>query len=77
MRAGMLNANGEALAFRHELARRAVHEAMAPLRRRELHAAALQLLKSRDGVRAAELAHHAQQAGATRESCSVFAASCR
>ena len=64
MRAGMLHASGDALAFRHELARRAVHEAMAPLRRRELHAAALQLLKSRDGVRAAELAHHAQQAGA-------------
>ena len=67
MRAGMLHANGDALAFRHELARRAVHEAMAPLRRRELHAAALQLLKSRDGVRAAELAHHAQQAGAIED----------
>ena len=67
MRAGMLHASGDALAFRHELARRAVHEAMAPLRRRELHAAALQLLKSRDGVRAAELAHHAQQAGAIED----------
>jgi DNA-binding CsgD family transcriptional regulator/SAM-dependent methyltransferase len=67
MRAGMLNATGEVLSFRHELARRAVHEAMAPLRRRELHAAALQLLKSRGGVRAAELAHHAQQAGAIED----------
>jgi DNA-binding CsgD family transcriptional regulator len=67
MRAGMLNATSEALSFRHELARRAVHEAMAPLRRRELHAAALQLLKSRGGVRAAELAHHAQQAGAIED----------
>ncbi len=67
MRAGMLNASGEALAFRHELARRAVHEAMAPLKRRELHAAALQLLKARECSRAAELAHHAQQAGATAE----------
>jgi hypothetical protein len=43
----VLSTQGEALAFRHELARRAVHEAMSPLRRRELHAAALELLKSR------------------------------
>src|SRR6516164_5478752 len=56
MRAGMLSAHGETLAFRHELARRAVHEAMSPLRRRELHAAALELLKSRPQMRAAELA---------------------
>lgn len=67
MRAGMLTATGEALSFRHELARRAVHEAMAPLRRRELHAAALRLLNARGGVRAAELAHHAQQAGAIED----------
>jgi DNA-binding CsgD family transcriptional regulator/tetratricopeptide (TPR) repeat protein len=67
MRAGMLSAQGETLAFRHELARRAVHEAMSPLRRRELHAAALELLKSRPQVRAAELAHHAQQAGAAAD----------
>jgi len=64
MRAGMLVVAGEALAFRHELARRAVHEAMSPLRRRELHAAVLEVLKSREQVRAAEIAHHAQQAGA-------------
>ena len=42
MRGGMLSAAGQTLAFRHELARRAVHEAMSPLRRRELHAAALE-----------------------------------
>jgi DNA-binding CsgD family transcriptional regulator len=67
MRAGMLSASGEVLAFRHELARRAIHEAMSPLRRRELHVAALELLKSRENVRAAELAHHAQQAGVARD----------
>ena len=67
MRAGMLNVSGEALSFRHELARRALHEAMAPLRRRELHAAALPVLKSRGGIRASELAHHAQRAGAIEE----------
>lgn len=67
MRAGMLNSSGRTLAFRHELARRSVHEAMAPLRRRELHAAALDLLKAREGIRAAELVHHAQEAGAAED----------
>ena len=67
MRAGMLNANGQALAFRHELARRAVHEAMSPLRRRELHAAALVLLQSQPNARAAELAHHAREADARED----------
>jgi DNA-binding CsgD family transcriptional regulator len=67
MRTGMLSAVGETLAFRHELARRAVHEAMSPLRRRELHSAALEHLKSRGPVRAAELAHHAQQAGSAHD----------
>ena len=64
MQAGMLHAVGNALAFRHELARRAVQDAISPLRRRELHTAAMNLLKSRPNVRAAEIAHHAQQAGA-------------
>ncbi len=67
MRGGMLNATGETLAFRHELARRAVHDAMSPLRRRELHAAALELLKAREHVRAAELAHHAHEAAAMED----------
>ncbi|HEY9218091.1 MAG TPA: AAA family ATPase, partial [Phenylobacterium sp.] len=64
---GMLNAQGGALAFRHELARRAVNASMSPLRRRELHAAALELLKARGDGRAAEIAHHAQHAGAVAE----------
>jgi DNA-binding CsgD family transcriptional regulator/tetratricopeptide (TPR) repeat protein len=67
MRAGMLNAASGTLSFRHELARRAVHEAISPLRRRELHGAALELLKSREHVRAAEVAHHAQEAHAMRD----------
>ena len=61
---GMLNARGGALAFRHELARRAINEALSPLRRRELHTVALGLLKARGDARAAEIAHHAEQAGA-------------
>ena len=64
LRGGMLHARGGALAFRHELARRAVLDAIAPLRRRELHAAALERLKQGDQGRAAEIAHHARMAGA-------------
>ena len=64
LRIGMLSARGGALSFRHELARRAVENAISPLRRRELHAAALAELKGRDEDRAAEAAHHAEQAGA-------------
>ena len=64
---GMLNARGDRLAFRHELARRAVNEAMSPLRRRELHATALALLKGRNDQRAAQVAHHAEHAGAEED----------
>lgn len=64
---GMLVAQDHTLSFRHELARRAVNEALSPLRRRELHAAALELLKQRPGPRAAEVAHHAEQAGAIQD----------
>jgi DNA-binding CsgD family transcriptional regulator/tetratricopeptide (TPR) repeat protein len=60
---GMLQARGGALAFQHELARRAVNESISPLRRRELHQSALALLKGRNDQRAAEIAHHAEQAG--------------
>ncbi|MGH8203528.1 MAG: ATP-binding protein, partial [Steroidobacteraceae bacterium] len=67
MRAGMLNAAGDTLAFRHELARRAVHDAISPLRRRQLHTAALTLLKARQHARAAELVHHAREAAATAD----------
>lgn len=67
MRGGMLIEKSGSLAFRHELARRAVHDAMSPLRRRALHAAALELLKTRVHVRAAEVAHHAQEAAAVQD----------
>jgi DNA-binding CsgD family transcriptional regulator/tetratricopeptide (TPR) repeat protein len=64
---GMLNARGGMLAFRHELARRAVLDALSPLHRRNLHGAALELLRSRAQGRAAEIAHHAEQAGAVED----------
>ncbi|HEV7432107.1 MAG TPA: AAA family ATPase [Steroidobacteraceae bacterium] len=67
LRCGMLNVTEDSLAFRHDLARRAIHDAMSPLRRRELHAAALAFLKERRHGHSAEIAHHAEQAGAVGE----------
>jgi DNA-binding CsgD family transcriptional regulator len=67
LRVGMLEARDGQLAFRHELARRAVRDAISPLRARELHAQALALLKTRNDARAAETAHHAEQAGETED----------
>jgi DNA-binding CsgD family transcriptional regulator len=64
--AGMLAASGEGVAFRHELARRAVEEAIAPDRRAALHRAALAALEAREGIARldpARLAHHAEAAG--------------
>ena len=63
--AGMLVGNAKAVAFRHELARLAVEESIAPARRLELHRAALAAL-ARAPVGSpdlARLAHHAEAAG--------------
>lgn len=59
---GLLQADGDSLAFRHDLARQAVEAALAPDRRRQLHAA---LLDALEGIPATALrhVHHAQQAG--------------
>jgi DNA-binding CsgD family transcriptional regulator len=58
---GVLRADGDAVAFRHELARLAVAEDVPPYRRRALHAAILRaLLPTGDSSR---LAHHAEEAG--------------
>ncbi len=61
---GMLHAQGDRLAFRHELARQAILDAMAPPRRRALHARALRALAaSTAGVTSpARLAAHAEGA---------------
>jgi DNA-binding CsgD family transcriptional regulator len=65
--AGMVRHEDGALAFRHELARRAVEESLSPERRRALHARCLTLL--RDGPRGApdyaRLVHHAEGADDT------------
>ena len=62
---GVLRSDGAQLAFRHELARMAVLDAIAAPRRARLHAAVLAALEARDaGPDAlASLAHHAEAAG--------------
>jgi DNA-binding CsgD family transcriptional regulator/tetratricopeptide (TPR) repeat protein len=58
--AGVLKRDGYGVAFRHELARRAVEEAIDPAERRDLHARALAALGETGDV--ARLAHHAEGA---------------
>ena len=62
---GMLRAESRGVAFRHELARLAFEEGIAPSRRFALHRAALEALSdAHDGRNdAARLAHHAEAAG--------------
>lgn len=60
---GMLVVEGDAYAFRHEIARRAVEAELSPVRRRRLNAAALAELRATPGVSLARLAHHAGEAG--------------
>lgn len=63
---GMLRHDREVLEFRHELARLAIEESVAPHRRTALHRAVLAALSSSSvsgPVDAARLAHHAEAAG--------------
>jgi len=61
--AGMVHDADGALAFRHELARRAVEASLSPERRRVLHARCLASLRDRgDGADYARLVHHAEGA---------------
>lgn len=60
---GMLVASGDGVAFRHELARRALHEALAPDRRKRIHARFRHELAKATGTDPARLAHHAKGAG--------------
>jgi DNA-binding CsgD family transcriptional regulator/tetratricopeptide (TPR) repeat protein len=61
---GLLQLHGDTLAFRHDLARRAVEDGLSPLRRRELNARVLRVLEAA-GEDAARLMHHARHAGDT------------
>ena len=59
---GMLTLDGGVVRFRHELARRAVQDALAPSRRRDLHRKVVNELRRRQHSRASEIAHHAERA---------------
>ena len=68
LEAGVLRDDGDAVAFRHELARLALESAISAGRRRRLHAALLAGLRARSpggGTDPARLAHHAERAGDT------------
>jgi DNA-binding CsgD family transcriptional regulator/tetratricopeptide (TPR) repeat protein len=59
---GMLRHDDGSIAFRHELARRALEDTLAPRRRQQLHARVLETLETRPDISAARLAHHADGA---------------
>jgi DNA-binding CsgD family transcriptional regulator/tetratricopeptide (TPR) repeat protein len=62
--AGMLRCEDEALAFRHELARRATEDSLAVPRRQSLHRLMLKaLLNRKSEALLARIVHHAAQAG--------------
>lgn len=63
--AGMLTVDGEWVAFRHEIARQAVAEAVPPRRKEAVHRAILAALASpaAGAPDLARLAHHAEEAG--------------
>jgi DNA-binding CsgD family transcriptional regulator/tetratricopeptide (TPR) repeat protein len=60
---GMVAAHEDRLAFRHELARLAVEDALPPDRRVALHRGAAAALASAPDANAARIAHHADVAG--------------
>jgi len=61
---GMLRSDGEALAFRHELARRATEASLAVPRQRTLHSRVLErLLERKSETLLPRIVHHAVQAG--------------
>lgn len=62
--AGLLHSARDAVAFRHELAQRAVEESLAPGRRLELHRSVLRSLEEKPATSSdlARLAHHAEGA---------------
>ena len=56
---GMIRGEDGSLAFRHELARRALEDSIAQPRQKQLHAKVLAILSERQGISSARLAHHA------------------
>ena len=66
---GVLRADGDGVAFRHELARLAVESALPPHRRQALNAAIVRALEGSGDV--SRLAHHAEGAGRLRRRARV------
>jgi DNA-binding CsgD family transcriptional regulator len=64
---GMVRYEDASLAFRHELARRAIEDSLSQPRLQSLHAKVLAVLAARPDVPAARLAHHADGARNARE----------
>ena len=60
--AGVLEVRADSLAFRHELARRAIEQALPELGRQQLNAAVVAALKAQPRPEKARLMHHAVQA---------------
>jgi DNA-binding CsgD family transcriptional regulator/tetratricopeptide (TPR) repeat protein len=63
---GMVRDKDGALAFRHELTRRALEDSLSQPRQQNLHAKVLSILAERSTVSAARLAYHADGAGNTK-----------
>jgi len=61
-RAGVIEVRGDGIAFRHELARRAIEQALPELRRQQLNARVVAALQARQRPEKARLMHHAVQA---------------
>ena len=61
--AALLRVDDRHLSFRHELARRAVEDAIPPRRARQLHEHVLATLSARQPDALARLVHHAEKAG--------------
>jgi hypothetical protein len=59
MSIGMVRSDDGALAFRHELARRAFEDSLSQSHRQLLHAKVFAALSARPHISAARLAHHA------------------
>lgn len=66
IRSGILLDTPQGLQFRHEIARRAVEQDIAPHARRALHTRVLDALVASGSSEDARLAHHAEQAGDRR-----------
>jgi DNA-binding CsgD family transcriptional regulator/tetratricopeptide (TPR) repeat protein len=71
MAAGLLIAEGDFCGFKHEIARRAIEEALPQPERTRLNGQALRILRSVDPDAKARLAHHAVQASDVNAICEL------